>query len=50
LDTIGAATRRLEQELDPLAASPFTSAMRSAEAAVAELQREVEAGYRLALS
>ena len=49
LDEIGAATRRLEQELDPMSASPFASAMRSAEGAVAELQREIEAGYRVPL-
>jgi hypothetical protein len=50
LDEIGAATRRLEQELDPSTASPFAAAMRSSEGAVAELQREIEAGYRLPLS
>jgi hypothetical protein len=49
LDEIGAATRRLERELDPMAASPFASAMRAAEGAVAELQREIEAGYRVPL-
>jgi len=49
LDEIGAATRRLEQELDPTAASPFAAAMRSSEASVAELQREIEAGYRVSL-
>jgi hypothetical protein len=49
LDEIGAATRRLEQELDPTSASPFAAAMRSSEAAVAEIQREVEAGYRVPL-
>jgi hypothetical protein len=49
LDAIGAATRRLERELDPSGASPFGSAMRSSQAAVAELQREIEAGYRLPL-
>jgi hypothetical protein len=49
LDDIGAATRRLEQELDPMASSPFASALRSSEGAVAELQREVEAGYRVDL-
>jgi hypothetical protein len=49
LDELGAATRRLEQELDPIARSPFASAMRSAQAAVADLQREVEGGYRLPL-
>ena len=50
LDAIGFATRRLEQELDPLAPSPFAAAMRSSEAAVAELQREIEAGYKLPLT
>jgi hypothetical protein len=49
LDDIGAATRRLERELDPAAASSFAAVMRSAEAAVAELQREIEAGYRVPL-
>jgi hypothetical protein len=49
LDEIGAATRRLERELDPMSASPFASAMRAAEGAVAELQREIEAGYRVPL-
>jgi hypothetical protein len=49
LDAIGTASRRLELALDPLAASPFTHALRSADAAVAELQREIEAGYRIAL-
>jgi hypothetical protein len=49
LDEIGAATRRLERELDPAAPSPFSSAMQAAQAAVGELQREIEAGYRLPL-
>lgn len=49
LDAIGAAVRRLEQELSPNAPSPFVAAMRSAEGVVGELQREIEAGYRLAL-
>jgi hypothetical protein len=49
LDQIGAATRRLERELDSGGASPFAAAMRSAEAAVADLQREIEAGYRVPL-
>jgi hypothetical protein len=49
LDEIGAAARRLEQELDPTASSPFAAAMRSAEPAVAELQREIEGGYRVPL-
>ena len=50
LDAIGVATRRLERELDPSSASPFAGAMRAAEAAVSELQREIEAGYRVPLS
>ena len=45
LDEIGAATRRLERELDPGGASPFTAALKSAQEPVKELQREVEAGY-----
>jgi hypothetical protein len=49
LDEIGAAARRLEQELDPTAASPFTAAMRTSEGALAELEREVIAGYRAPL-
>ncbi len=49
LDEIGAAARRLEQVLDPTSASPFAAAMRSSEGAVAELQREIEAGYRVPL-
>ena len=50
LDEIGAATRRLEQELDPMASSPFASALQASQDAVAELQREIEAGYRLPLT
>ncbi len=50
LDEIGAATRRLERELDPMAASPFTAAMKSSQNAVGELQREIEAGYKVTLS
>ena len=45
LDEIGAATRRLEQELDPGGSSPFAAALKAAQGAVSELQREVEAGY-----
>jgi hypothetical protein len=45
LDEIGAATRRLEQELDPGGPSPFAAALKAAQGAVSELQREVEAGY-----
>ena len=47
LDEIGAATRRLELELDSGVASPFSAAMRASQEAVGELQREIEAGYRL---
>jgi hypothetical protein len=50
LDEIGTATRRLERELDPMAASPFTAALKSSQDAVGELQREIEAGYRVPLS
>jgi hypothetical protein len=50
LDEIGAAARTLERELDPLASSPFSAALQSSQGAVAELQREIEAGYRLPLS
>jgi hypothetical protein len=50
LDEIGAATRRLEQELAAAGASPFAAAMKSAQDAVAELQREIEAGYRIELT
>lgn len=50
LDAIGAATRRLEQELDPGGASPFAAALKSAQGAVSELQREVEAGYLVELT
>ena len=49
LDEIGVATRRLEGELEPTGSSPFGLTLRSSEAAVGELQREIEAGYRLAL-
>ena len=49
LDALGTAARRLERELDPMARSPFGTAMQSAQAAVAELQREIEGGYRVPL-
>jgi hypothetical protein len=49
LDEIGAATRRLEQELDPGGPSPFAAALKAAQGAVSELQREVEAGYLVEL-
>jgi hypothetical protein len=50
LDEIGAAARRLEQELDPGGPSPFASALKSSQGAVSELQREIEAGYRVDLT
>jgi hypothetical protein len=50
LDEIGAATRRLELELDPGGASPFSAALKAAQGAVQELQREVEAGYLVELT
>ena len=50
LDDIGAATRRLERELDPDGPSPFAGAMNSAQDAVGHLQREIEAGYLLPLT
>jgi hypothetical protein len=50
LDEIGAATRRLEQELEPGGPSPFAGALKAAQGAVSELQREVEAGYLVELS
>jgi hypothetical protein len=50
LDAIGAATRALEHELDPGGASPFAAALKSAQGAVSELQREVEAGYLVDLT
>jgi hypothetical protein len=50
LDEIGAATRRLERELDPTGSSPFAGVLKSAQDAVAQLQREIEAGYLLPLT
>jgi hypothetical protein len=49
LDAIGAAARRLEEELSPNGASPFVAALRASEGVVGELQREIEAGYLIAL-
>jgi hypothetical protein len=45
LDELGAATRRLEQSLDPVAPSPFTSALKTAQGTVEELLAEVESSY-----
>jgi len=50
LDEIGAATRRLERELDSSTSSPFAAALQSSQGAVSELEREVEAGYRIELT
>jgi hypothetical protein len=50
LDEIGAATRRLERELDSFASSPFAAALKSSQGAVSELEREIEAGYRIELT
>jgi len=50
LDEIGAATRTLERELDSSTSSPFAAALQSSQGAVSELEREIEAGYRLDLT
>jgi hypothetical protein len=50
LDEIGAATRRLEQALDPAAPSPFTAALKSVQGTIDELLKEVEQTYRVPLS
>jgi hypothetical protein len=49
LDEIGAATRRLELALDPAAPSPFTAALKGAQTTIDELQKEIEATYRVPL-
>jgi hypothetical protein len=49
LDAIGGATRRLERELDPTGGSPLTAALKAAQGAVSELQRDIESGYRAPL-
>ena len=46
LDSVGTATRRLEQALGEGLGSPFVEAMRHASAVVEELEREVVAGYK----
>ena len=50
LDAIGAATRRLEQALDPAAPSPFTAALKGAQGTIDELLEEVEQSYRVPLT
>jgi hypothetical protein len=50
LDEIGAATRRLEQALDPAAPSPFTAALKGSQGTIDELLREIEQTYRVPLT
>ena len=50
LDAVGSATRRLEQALGEGPGSPFAEAMKQGTAVVAELEREVLAGYKVELS
>jgi hypothetical protein len=50
LDRIGLATRRFEQELGEVGASPFAEAMRNGSAAVEGLAAEVEGAYRAPLA
>jgi hypothetical protein len=47
LDSVGAATRRLERALGDAATSPFAQAMQLATGAVSELAAEVEREYKL---
>jgi hypothetical protein len=49
LDELGAATRRLEQALDPVAASPFTAALKAAQGTLDELLQEIEQAYLVPL-
>ena len=49
LDALGAAARRLELALDPIAGSPFGTAMLAAQAVADELWAEVEAEYLVEL-
>ena len=46
LDAVGGATRRLEQALGEGPGSPFAEAMKQGIAAVEELIKDVEAGYK----
>ena len=50
LDAVGAAVRRLEQALGDSMSSPFAEAMTHGIGVVSELEREVEAGYKGALT
>jgi hypothetical protein len=47
LDAVGSATRRLEQALGEGPGSPFAEAMKQGVAAVDELTKDVEAGYKI---
>jgi hypothetical protein len=49
LDSVGAATRRLERALGTNGASPFAEAMKQGAAAVEALTAEVEGSYKRAL-
>ena len=50
LDSVGAATRRLEQALSDNPVSPFVEVMKGAAAVTAELERDVLTGYKVELS
>jgi hypothetical protein len=50
LDSVGAATRRLEHALGNGGGSPFTAAMQQGFVAVDELTAEVEGRYKVALT
>jgi hypothetical protein len=50
LDAVGAAARRLELALGESVTSPFAEAMKQGATVVAELELEVEAGYKGQLS
>ena len=50
LDSVGGATRRLEQALGDEAESPFALAMKQGMALVESLTKEVEANYKRALA
>jgi hypothetical protein len=50
LDELGAAARRLEQALDPVAASPFTAALKASQGTIEELRKEIEQAYLIPLA
>ena len=50
LDSVGSATRRLEQALGGGSGSPFTAAMKQGLVAVDELTAEIEGRYKLELT